>query len=229
MRNYIQADPYPWPFDQSLNAQNTALIIIDMQIDFCSKGGYIDQMGFDTSVTKPVIHPIKRLLETVRTIPDFTVIYTRLGFRPDLSNAAPNRLWRSKQLGTEIGTKGPLGRYLVVGEPGMEIIPEVAPMEGEIVIDKPGLGGFYATDLDFILRNKGIQNLIITGVTTDVCVHTTMREANDRGYECLLLKDCTRATIHSNYVATLEMTTTQGGMFGTVSDSESVIEALTEV
>jgi nicotinamidase-related amidase len=130
-------------------------------------------------------------------------------------------------LGVGIGDKGPLGRFLVSGEPGMEIVPELSPIEGELIIEKPGLGSFYSTDLDFILRNKGIKNLIITGVTTDVCVHTTMREANDRGYECLLLEDCTRATVHENYLATLDMTKMQHGLFGAVSDSESVIDALT--
>jgi nicotinamidase-related amidase len=226
MKKYIKAEPYNFPYDQSMTSDNTALVIIDMQHDFLGKDGYIDQMGLDVTITHPVIQPIKNLLAEVRKIPNFTVVYTRLGFKPDLSNIAPNRLWRSQQMEVGIGDQGPLGRNLVVGEPGLEILPEIAPIEGEIIVDKPGLGSFYATDLDFILRNRGIRNLIITGVTTDVCVHTTMREANDRGYECLLLKDCTRATIHENYLATLEMTTMQHGLFGTVSDSLSVIEAL---
>jgi nicotinamidase-related amidase len=229
MRNFINADPYAFPFDRSLNPQNTALMIIDMQVDFCGEGGYIHQMNLDVSVTEPVIQPIKELLHEVRKIPGFTVIYTRLGFKPDLSNIAPNRLWRSKQMKVGIGDKGPLGRNLILGEPGLDIVAELTPIEGEIIIDKPGLGSFYATDLDFILRNKGIKNLIITGVTTDVCVHTTMREANDIGYECLLLRDCTRATVHANYLATLDMTTMQHGLFGTVSDSQSVIEALRDI
>jgi nicotinamidase-related amidase len=228
MRNYIQADPYAFPFDRSLHAHNTALIIVDMQVDFCGEGGYIHQMNLDVSATEAVIQTIKNLLHEVRQIQGFTVVFTRLGFKPDLSNIATNRLWRSKQMKVGIGDRGPIGRNLILGEPGLEIVPDLAPIQGEILIDKPGLGSFYATDLDFILRNKGIKNLIITGVTTDVCVHTTMREANDIGYECLLLKDCTRATVHANYLATLDMTTMQHGLFGTVSDSQSVIEALKE-
>src|SRR3954447_111225 len=143
MKKYIKAEPYNFPFDQSMTADNTALMIIDMQHDFLGKGGYIDQMGLDVTITHPVIEPIKNLLAEVRKIPNFTVVYTRLGFKPDLSNIAPNRLWRSKQMEVGIGDQGPLGRNLIVGEPGLEILPEIAPIEGEIIVDKPGLGSFY--------------------------------------------------------------------------------------
>ncbi|WP_027094458.1 cysteine hydrolase family protein [Cohnella thermotolerans] len=223
---FIQADPYLYPYDGDLRADNTALIVIDMQTDFCGPGGYVDRMGYDLSLTRRAIEPIKRLLDTVRAIPGFTVIHTREGHRPDLSDLPANKRWRSKQIGAEIGSEGPAGRILVRGEPGWQIIEELAPLAGEVVIDKPGKGSFYATDLDLILRTRGIRNLILTGITTDVCVHTTMREANDRGYECLILEDCTGATDPDNHRAALHMVKMQGGVFGSVSDSESVIATL---
>jgi len=223
---FIQANPYLYPYDGDLRAENSALVIIDMQIDFCGPGGYVDRMGYDLSLTRRAIEPIRRLLAAARAIPGFTVIHTREGHRPDLSDLPANKRWRSRQIGAEIGSEGPAGRILVRGEPGWEIIEELAPETGEIIIDKPGKGSFYATDLDLILKTKGIRNLILTGITTDVCVHTTMREANDRGYECLILGDCTGATDPGNHEAALKMVTMQGGVFGSVSDSGSVIEAL---
>ncbi|MEK5324959.1 biuret amidohydrolase [Aeribacillus sp. FSL M8-0254] len=223
---YVEASPYNWPFNGDLRPENTALLIIDMQTDFCGKGGYVDQMRYDLSLTARAIQPIKRLLERVRQIKGFTIIYTREGHKPDLSDLPENKLWRSKQIGAEIGSKGPAGRILVRGEKGWEIIDELKPMEGELIIDKPGKGSFYATDLDLVLRNKGIKNLILTGITTDVCVHTTMREANDRGYECLILEDCTGATDYSNHLAALNMVKMQGGVFGSVSSSEKVLKAI---
>ncbi|WP_373230366.1 cysteine hydrolase family protein [Cohnella sp.] len=223
---FIEANPYAFPFDGELRADNTALIIIDMQIDFCGNGGYVDRMGYELSLTRRAIDPIKDLLTVTRKIPGFTIIHTREGHRPDLTDLPANKRWRSKQIGAEIGSAGPMGRILVRGEPGWQIIEELAPLPDEVIIDKPGKGSFYATDLDLILRTKGIRNLILTGITTDVCVHTTMREANDRGYECLILEDCTGATDSDNHLAALNMVTMQGGVFGSVSDSVKVAEVL---
>jgi biuret amidohydrolase len=212
----------PYPYDFADNA--VALVIIDMQRDFLEPGGFGATLGNDVSRLAPAIEPARRLLATFRQH-RLPVIHTREAHRPDLSDCPPAKRMRGNAK-LRIGDQGPMGRILIAGEPGVGIISELAPAAGEIVIDKPGKGAFYATELGEILRERAITHLVICGVTTEVCVQTTLREANDRGYECLLVEDATESYFPEFKAATLAMVRAQGAIVGWTATSLQVISAL---
>jgi nicotinamidase-related amidase len=216
----IKAEPYEFTFDPT----TTALVIIDMQRDFVEPGGFGEALGNDVSILRTTIAPIKKVLEACRKL-GMMIVHTREGHRTDLTDCPPSKLVRGKPR-RKIGDGGSMGRLLVRGEAGHDIIPELYPKAGEIVIDKPGKGAFYATDFEAILRNKGIKSLIVCGVTTEVCVNTTVREANDRGFNCLVPDDCVGSYFPDFQKAALAMIKAQGGIFGWVSDSKKVLKAL---
>jgi biuret amidohydrolase len=224
-RRLVSAEPYDWPYTGAIDLPHTALVLIDWQYDFCGPGGYVDSMGYDIALTRAPIPAVQSMLAAWRAR-GAPVVHTREGHKPDLSDCPPNKLWRSRQMGAGIGDAGPCGRILVRGEPGWEIIDELAPIDGEMVVDKATKGAFSNTDLDLVLRNRAVHSLVITGITTDVCVSTTMREANDLGYECVVLSDCTAATDPANHAAALRMVLMQGGVFGAVATSDAVLAAL---
>ncbi|MEL6221992.1 MAG: isochorismatase family cysteine hydrolase [Cyanobacteria bacterium J06627_8] len=210
------------PYPLSLTLPRTALLVIDMQNDFCSPGGWADRKGADISQTQKVIQPLQALLTVLRKT-SISIIHTREGHRTDLSDCPPHKLARSKHQQAEIGTVGAMGRLLTRGSKSHDFIDELQPISGEILLDKPGKGAFVATDLDLILRQRGIRQLLLTGVTTECCVHTTLRTANDLGYECVLLEDCCASFVPDFHRVTVEMTQK---IFGWVTDSKQLIAAL---
>jgi len=216
----IDAKPEPIPID----FKRCAVVIIDMQRDFLQPGGFGEALGNDVSLLKRAVEPCQGLLRAARERGVF-VVHTREGHRPDLSDAPKSKRERgSAQL--RIGDEGPMGRILIRGEPGHDIIPELYPRPGEPIIDKPGKGAFYATDLHAILNNRSIESLIVCGVTTEVCVHTTVREANDRGFRCVVPADCCASYFPEFHLAGLAMIQAQGGIFGWVTESRKIIDAL---
>ena len=216
----VAAEPYPFDFDPA----RTALVIIDMQRDFLEPGGFGAALGNDVSLLRRTVAPTRRLLDAARGA-GLLVVHTREGHRSDLADLPPAKRARGR-FTTGIGDPGPMGRILVRGEPGHDIIPELYPLPGEPVVDKPGKGAFHATDLDAMLKNRGIAQLIVCGVTTEVCVNTTVREANDRGYDCVVVADCVGSYFPEFQEMGLRMIKAQGGIFGWVATSDAVIAAL---
>lgn len=216
----VEADPYEFTFDPP----RTALLVIDMQRDFVEPGGFGEMLGNDVTPLRRAVEPTQRVLEAFRRA-RLTVIHTREGHRPDLTDCPPSKKARGR-LKVGIGDPGPMGRILIRGEYGHDIIDELKPLPTEPVIDKPGKGAFYATDLELVLKEQGIRSLVVTGVTTEVCIHTTVREANDRGYECLVLEDCVGSYFPEFQKAALEMIKAQGGIFGWVSTSANLLRVL---
>jgi nicotinamidase-related amidase len=220
MKLTLDADPYPFSFDPA----STAFVVIDMQRDFVEPGGFGESLGNDVSLLGAVVPPLQRALAVARAA-GLTVIHTREGHKPDLSDLPPAKLHRGAP-SLRIGDPGPKGRILVRGEYGHDIVDELAPLPGELVVDKPGKGSFYGTFLQEELVSRGVTSLVVTGVTTEVCVHTTVREANDRGYECLVLSDCVGSYFPEFQRVGLAMIAAQGGIFGWVAPSAALLDTL---
>lgn len=208
-----------------MSQHNTALIIIDMQRDFLDPRGYAAKAGLDVSILRKIIPSVSRVLACARRL-DMPVIHTREGHRPDLSDCPSAKLERSRVAGAEIGSAGPLGRFLIRGQSGHDFIRELRPLLCEQIVDKPGYGAFHRTDLDQLLKALNIQHLLICGVTTEVCVHSTLREAVDRGYSCTLIADACGSAFPDLHAAALQMVALEGGIFGRVSDTKSIITEL---
>ncbi|PSS12598.1 hypothetical protein M430DRAFT_106904 [Amorphotheca resinae ATCC 22711] len=227
MQPRIEASPYLWPHDSTFDQKTTALVIIDMQKDFCSADGYLAHQGYSIEPVRKIIPRIQKLLRAFRE-KGFTVYHTREGHRPDLSTLSSREYSRSRNnpTGKGIGDQGPLGRLLIRGEPGHDIIPELKPLENENIIDKPGRSAFQHTEFRLMLNIKGIRNLILCGATTDVCVSSTLRDANDNNFDCLLVEDATAASAEELHHAAVEMVKTEGGIFGAVSSTEKILAAL---
>jgi nicotinamidase-related amidase len=221
----ISLDAEPVPI--TLDLTRTALVIIDMQRDFLEPGGFGETLGNDVGRLAPAVPACRRVLDAARSA-RMLVIHTREGHRPNMADAPPAKVERGVP-SARIGCAGPMGRILIRGEPGHDIIPELAPLPEEPVLDKPGKGAFYQTDLELMLRNRGIENLLVCGVTTEVCVHTTVREGNDRGYRCVVLGDCCGSYFPEFHEVGLRMIAAQGGIFGWVSDSTRLIGAMGSV
>lgn len=216
-KSTIEARPFAFTFDP----EKTAVVIIDMQRDFCEKGGFGESLGNDVTPTASIIPTVRAVLDRAREREMF-IVHTREGHRPDMSDVPKAKKRRSPA----IGEQGPMGRILIRGEYGHDIVDELRPEAGEVVLDKPGKGAFYETDLELILHNRGIESLIVMGVTTHVCVHTTIREANDRGYECLMVEDGTATFDPRDQEASIRMINQQGGIFGWTASSDEVLKGL---
>jgi len=227
MKRYssIKSLPYEWPLSAEWSANDTALIVIDMQADFLHENGYFANLGYSVEAGQKTIPVVSQLIDAFRHA-DMPVYFTREGHRPDLSDLSFVKRVRGEQNGTPIGAQGSLGKFLIRGEKGWDIIDALKPLPDEVVIDKPGNSAFYSTDFDKILRNRGIKHLVLCGVTTDVCVHSTMRDANERGYDCLLIEDACAAGFVYLHQATIDITKNEGGIFGAVSDSQILLASL---
>jgi len=227
MKRYssIKSLPYKWPLSAEWSVNDTALVVIDMQADFLHENGYFANLGYSVEAGQKTIPVVSQLIDAFRHA-DMPVYFTREGHRPDLSDLSFVKRVRGERNGTPIGTQGPLGKFLIRGELGWDIIDALKPLSDEVVIDKPGNSAFYATDFDKILRNRGIKHLVLCGVTTDVCVHSTMRDANERGYDCLLIEDACAAGFVHLHQATIDITKNEGGIFGAVSDSQTLLSMM---
>ena len=221
----VPSQPYSFPLKGPLSPVNTVLLVIDMQGDFCAPGGYMDRFGFDLAALRRPIPFIAALLAAFRHH-DFPVIHTRETFSPDLQDVQPHRLWRGQDgTGVAVGDEGPLGRHLIRGAACWEIIPELAPQSGELVLDKPAYGAFSCTDIHSQLQARGIKNLVMTGLTSDCCIHTNVREALDRGYDCLTVSDATGACFDDVHEAAIRLLIKKSGVFGAVCDTAAILDA----